>query len=45
VLRAGREPRVIAKNDIGERLIASPALSDGQIFLRSDGQLFCVGRR
>jgi outer membrane protein assembly factor BamB len=45
VLRGGREPRVIAKNDIGERLIASPALSNGQIFLRSDGQLFCVGKR
>ena len=45
VVRAGREPRVIAKNDIGERLIASPALSGGQIFLRSDGQLFCVGKR
>jgi outer membrane protein assembly factor BamB len=45
VLRGGREPRVIAKNDIGERLIASPALSNGQIFLRSDGQLFCVGKQ
>ena len=45
VLGGGREPRVIAKNDIGERLIASPALSNGQIFLRSDNKLFCVGKR
>jgi outer membrane protein assembly factor BamB len=45
VLGGGREPRVIATNDIGERLIASPALSDGQIFLRSDNKLFCVGKR
>ena len=44
VLRAGREPRVLARNDLGERLIASPAISGGRIFLRSDGTLFAVGR-
>ena len=43
VLRAGREPQVIARNDIGERLMASPAISNGQIFLRSDGSLFAIG--
>jgi outer membrane protein assembly factor BamB len=45
VVRSGRQPAVVARNDIGERLIASPAVSNGQIFLRSDGQLFCVGKR
>ena len=45
VLRSGREPRIIARNDLGERLIASPAISDGQIFLRSDDKVFCIGRR
>jgi outer membrane protein assembly factor BamB len=44
VLRSGREPSVIARNDIGERLIASPAVSNGQIFLRSDDRLFCIGK-
>jgi hypothetical protein len=29
---------------MGERLIASPAVSNGQIFLRSDDRLFCVGK-
>jgi outer membrane protein assembly factor BamB len=43
VLRAGREPNVLARNDLGERLIASPAISKGRIFLRSDGTLFAVG--
>ena len=43
VLRAGRQPQVIARNDIGERLMASPAISNGQIFLRSDGSLFAIG--
>jgi outer membrane protein assembly factor BamB len=43
VLRSGREPAVIARNDIGERLMASPAISNGQLFLRSDGRLFAIG--
>jgi outer membrane protein assembly factor BamB len=44
VLRAGRKPEVLATNDIGERLIASPAISGGRIFLRSDGTLFAIGK-
>jgi outer membrane protein assembly factor BamB len=43
VLRAGREPEVLAKNDVGERLVASPAISGGRIYLRSDGSLFAIG--
>ena len=45
VVRSGRQPAVIARNDIGARLIASPAVSNGQIFLRGDGQLFCVSKK
>jgi len=45
VLRSGREPRIIARNDLGERLIASPAISNGQIFIRSDDRIFCVGKK
>jgi outer membrane protein assembly factor BamB len=44
VLRAGRDPEVIATNDLGERFLASPAISGGRIFLRSDGTLFAVGK-
>jgi outer membrane protein assembly factor BamB len=44
VLRSGREPAVIARNDVGERLMASPAISNGQLFLRSDGRLFAIGK-
>jgi outer membrane protein assembly factor BamB len=43
VLRAGRQPEVLATNDLGERFIASPAISGRRIFLRSDGTLFAVG--
>ena len=45
VIRAGREPQVIARNDIGERLMASPAISNGQIFLRGDSAIFAIGRK
>ena len=44
VLRSGREPAVIARNDVGERLLASLAVSNGQLFIRSDGRLFCIGQ-
>lgn len=40
---AGRPPRVLARNDIGERTIASPAISDGQIFIRTDDHLIRIG--
>jgi len=44
VLLAGTEPRLVARNDLGERLIASLAISGDQLFLRSDGTLFAIGR-
>jgi outer membrane protein assembly factor BamB len=44
VLRAGKAPEVLSVNDLGERLIASPAISRGRLFLRSDRTLFSVGR-
>jgi outer membrane protein assembly factor BamB len=43
VLEAGREPHVLARNDVGERLIASPAIANGRLLLRSDTTLFSIG--
>jgi len=34
---------VLAMNDLGEPSNATPAISDGQIFLRTDGHLYCIG--
>ena len=34
----------IARNDLGEQTFASPAISNGQMFLRGERHLFCVGR-
>jgi outer membrane protein assembly factor BamB len=43
VLTAGARFELLAKNDIGERVLASPAISDGHIFLRSHKHLWCIG--
>jgi hypothetical protein len=45
VIKAGREFQVLARNDIGERIVASPAISAGQIFIRTDDHLFCIGKK
>ena len=43
VLRAGKEPEVLARNQLDGRFVASPAISHGQIFLRSDTTLYAIG--
>jgi outer membrane protein assembly factor BamB len=45
VIDAGPEFRLLAQNDLGDTLIASPAISDGQIFLRGEKYLYCIGGR
>jgi outer membrane protein assembly factor BamB len=45
VLKAGREFQVLARNDLGERLVASPAISSGQLFFRTDAHVYCVGKK
>ena len=42
VLEAGRELNVLARNDLGERIVSSPAVSDGRIFIRTDESLIAV---
>ena len=43
VVKAGEQYDLIAVNDLGEKCFASPAISDGQIFLRSAQNLYCIG--
>lgn len=43
VFRAGPQFQRLAKNDIGERCIATPALCGSRIYLRSEAHLFCIG--
>lgn len=45
VLAAGREFKVLAKNELGDESVfnATPLISNGQLFLRSDKALYCIG--
>ena len=42
VLSAEREPKVLARSSLGERFLASPAISGGRLYLRSDNNLFAM---
>ena len=44
VVRPGPKYELVAKNELGERVFASPAASDGQLFIRGDRSLFCIGQ-
>lgn len=44
VVRPGSAFELIAQNAIGEKMNASPAVSDGRIYLRGEKHLFCIGK-
>ena len=35
--------RLLGKNDLGERVIASPAVVDGKLYVRGATHLYCIG--
>jgi outer membrane protein assembly factor BamB len=43
VIKPGTEFKMVAQNSIGEGMNASPAISNGKIYLRGDKHLFCIG--
>jgi outer membrane protein assembly factor BamB len=45
LVRPGDDFEVVAKNSIGEPISASPAISQGQIFIRSQQALYCIGKK
>jgi len=44
VLRAGKEWVVTAEGKLGDTCMATPALADGQVFLRTEKKLYCFAR-
>lgn len=44
VLAAGRSPRVLARNRLNARQLASPAISGGRIFIRTDDAVIAIGK-
>ena len=45
IVRPGKMFNVIARNELGEQISASPAISQGQIFLRTHQHLYCIGSK
>jgi outer membrane protein assembly factor BamB len=45
VVKAGSKFEVVSKNALGEDCRASPAVSQGQIFIRTVGYLYCIGKQ
>ena len=44
VLSAGRAPDILARNKLNARVLGSPAISGGRMFIRSDNTLFAIGK-
>ncbi len=45
VLRTGPEFEVLAENDFDDYVLSSPAVSEGQLFIRTTGHLYAIGDR
>jgi outer membrane protein assembly factor BamB len=45
VMRAGAKFEVLSENALNDYCLSSPAVSDGQIFIRTSGALYCIGKR
>ncbi len=44
VVKAGPEYQLLATNEMGELIMASPALSDGILYIRAKDHLFAIGK-
>ncbi|MCA9119520.1 MAG: PQQ-binding-like beta-propeller repeat protein [Planctomycetaceae bacterium] len=42
IVRPGPKLDIVAENSLGEYTFASPAISDGQIFIRGEKNLYCI---
>ena len=45
VVKASEEYELLAKNVLGEKVFASPAFSDGDIFIRGAKHLWCIAEK
>ena len=41
VLRQGSKVEILSKNDVGDSVVATPAIADGRIYVRSLNNLYC----
>jgi outer membrane protein assembly factor BamB len=45
VIKAGRDWKQIATNDLGDNCVATPAISDGRLYVRTGKSLYCFGKQ
>jgi outer membrane protein assembly factor BamB len=45
VVKAGPQFEILADNALNDYCLSSPAISDGQIFIRTATYLYCIGKR
>jgi outer membrane protein assembly factor BamB len=45
VVKAGPAFEILAQNDFDDYTLSSPAVSEGQIFIRTAKHLYCIGKR
>jgi hypothetical protein len=44
-VKPGDKYELVAESELGEKVFASPAMSEGQIFVRGEKTLQCLGER
>ncbi len=44
VFNGSSAPEVVAKNELGETVMSTPAIVDGKIYVRTDKRLMCFGK-
>ena len=44
VVKAGPQFQILAENPLDDYCLSSPAISNGQIFIRTAERLFCIGQ-
>lgn len=45
VLEQGSEPRILARNDMGDSCVATPAIADGRLYVRTLKKLYCFSEK
>ena len=44
VVKAATKLEILATNELNESTLSTPAISGGKLFIRTDGNLYCVGK-
>ncbi len=44
IIEDGPTFKIVAQNELGEKCCASPAISQGNLFIRTDKAVYCIGR-